>query len=116
MRINNKKVVEAMVNNILKNLCFSDYKRYIDTFKNEIDYNIYSYGNLDIYYHELYEFLKKAGYTGKAVKDYEKLQELNDSNFDALERAYKNLIRFACSEINEKLRRAEITRDNFKQY
>lgn len=39
-----------------------EVKRYYNEFKNEQDYNIAQYGNLLIYYADIREFYKNAGY------------------------------------------------------
>lgn len=39
-----------------------EVKRYYNEFKNEQDYNIAQYGNMLIYYYDIKEFYKNAGY------------------------------------------------------
>ena len=46
----------------LKELGIEEVKRYMGEFKNEVDYNIAQYGNLLIYYADIKEFYKNAGY------------------------------------------------------
>ena len=46
----------------LKELGIEEVRRYKDEFKNEPDYNIVQYGNLLIYYADIREFYKNAGY------------------------------------------------------
>lgn len=46
----------------LKELGIEEVKRYKDEFKHETDYNIAQYGNLLIYYADIREFYKNAGY------------------------------------------------------
>lgn len=46
----------------LKELGIDEVKRYKDEFKHETDYNIAQYGNLLIYYADIKEFYKNAGY------------------------------------------------------
>lgn len=46
----------------LKELGIDEVKRYKDEFKHEPDYNIAQYGNLLIYYYDIKEMYKNAGY------------------------------------------------------
>ena len=46
----------------LERVGISEIKRYYNEFKNEPDFNIAQYGNMLIYYDEIREFYKKAGY------------------------------------------------------
>ena len=46
----------------LKEFGIEEVKRYMGEFKNEVDYNIAQYGNLLIYYYDVKEFYKNAGY------------------------------------------------------
>lgn len=60
----NKKLnyVLSFIYNELSELGIEEIKRYKKEFKNEIDYNIAQYGNLLIYYDDVKELYKKAGY------------------------------------------------------
>ena len=60
----NKKLnyVLNFIYNELSELGIEEVKRYKKEFKNEIDYNIAQYGNLLIYYDDIKELYKKAGY------------------------------------------------------
>ena len=60
----NKKLnfVLNFIYNELSELGIEEVKRYKKEFKNEIDYNIAQYGNLLIYYDDVKELYKKAGY------------------------------------------------------
>ena len=49
----------------LKQFGIDEIKRYKAEFKNEPDYNIAQYGNLLIYYADIQELYKKAGYKTK---------------------------------------------------
>jgi hypothetical protein len=42
-----------------------EVKRYFDEFKNEIDYNVYQYGNLRIYNDDIKDLYIKNGYKTK---------------------------------------------------
>ena len=46
----------------LQELGISEIKRYYEDFRNEIDYNIAQYGNMLIYFYDIREFYKNAGY------------------------------------------------------
>lgn len=46
----------------LKELGIDEVKRYMGEFKNEVDYNIAQYGNMLIYFYDIREFYKNAGY------------------------------------------------------
>ena len=46
----------------LKELGASEVERYMKEFKHETDYNIAQYGNMLIYFDEIKEFYKNAGY------------------------------------------------------
>lgn len=49
----------------LQEFGIEEIKRYKKEFKNESDYNIVQYGNLLIYYADVQELYKKAGYKSK---------------------------------------------------
>lgn len=46
----------------LKELGIEEVRRYRDEFKHETDYNIAQYGNMLIYFYDIKEFYKNAGY------------------------------------------------------
>ena len=46
----------------LKEFGISEIKHYYNEFKNETDFNIAQYGNLLIYFYDIKEFYKNAGY------------------------------------------------------
>ena len=46
----------------LKELGIEEVKRYMGEFKHETDYNIAQYGNMLIYFYDIREFYKNAGY------------------------------------------------------
>lgn len=46
----------------LQELGINEIKRYYNDFKNEVDFNIAQYGNMLIYYYDIKEFYKNAGY------------------------------------------------------
>ena len=69
---NNKlnKVLTEIENDLL-DLGLEEIKRYYNEFKNEVDYNIVQYGNMLIYYNEIYDFYRSCGYktTDKMTTD-----------------------------------------------
>lgn len=73
MRTNNQKVIKRMAEYILENMDKSEVERYKKEFPFEYDYNIYAYGNLDIYDYDLFKRLKDFGVDMKAVTEYEKV-------------------------------------------
>ena len=56
----NKVLVEIEKN--LLDLGLEEIERYYNTFGNEVDYNIAQYGNMLIYYDQIYDFYRKCGY------------------------------------------------------
>ena len=60
---NNKlnKVLTEIENDLL-DLGIDEIKRYYNTFKNEVDFNIVQYGNLLVYYSDVYNFYRSCGY------------------------------------------------------
>lgn len=46
----------------LKELGIEEVKRYMGEYKHETDYNIAQYGNMLIYFYDIREFYKNAGY------------------------------------------------------
>lgn len=46
----------------LKEFGIEEIKHYYNEFKYEVDYNIAQYGNMLIYYYDIKEFYKNAGY------------------------------------------------------
>ena len=55
------KALMKIESNLL-DLGINEVKRYYNTFKNEVDYNIAQYGNMLIYYDQIYNFYRKCGY------------------------------------------------------
>lgn len=117
MRATNKKVVETMEYNILNSLCYDDFKRYQKEFPNELDFNIFQYGNLDIYNYDLFMFFKRLGVTEKFVTNYEKeletIEGVTDKTIYAIIHAYKMLVRRAVARLNKKISVGMITKSDF---
>lgn len=81
MKFSKNKKTNQVLNEIyeeLEELGKEEIMRYKREFPNEIDYNIYQYGNLKIYNYDIEQMYKKAGYKSK---------------FDYIE-AYKRQIRY----------------------
>ena len=60
---NNKlnKVLTEIENDLL-DLGLEEIERYCNTFKNEVDFNIVQYGNMLVYYNDIYNFYRSYGY------------------------------------------------------
>lgn len=97
MNINNKKVLQQMKEFIKEQLDVGSILRYYHTFRRELDYNIYQYGNLDITYHELQERLKDFGVTHRYITG-EPIYYFNHKT-DWIENVYMSLVRKAVNEI-----------------
>ena len=74
---NNKlnKVLMEIENNLL-DLGLEEIERYYNTFGNEVDYNIVQYGNMLIYYNDIYNFYKNYGYKSTDKMSTNKIWEL----------------------------------------
>lgn len=86
MKLSKNKKLNYVLNDILDYLVemdengqYNQVKRYFGDYQNEIDYNIYSYGNLRIYYDELIEL----------YKDY---KSLKNASVQYLENIYKRQV------------------------
>ena len=55
------KALKAIEADLLE-LGLDEIKRYYNDFKREVDYNIAQYGNLLIYYSDIYDFYRSYGY------------------------------------------------------
>lgn len=102
MNINNKILINKMKNLILNKMCKGEVLRYYNSFKGkEYDYNIYTYGCLDIYDYDLFIRLKDFGLTTKPVRECEKV--LNGGctykHRKDIRNAYKTLVRYATQSI-----------------
>lgn len=102
MRINNKKVIDGMAKYIASTMHMEDIKRYFKEFGcKEIDYNIYQYGNLDIYDYDLYLRLVNLGVDTKPVKEYSKVLDFGCTmkHREDIRNLYKRLVRKAVRKI-----------------
>ena len=55
------KVLNSIEQDLLS-MGLDEVKRYYKEFKKEPDYNIAQYGNLLVYYNQIYDFYRKCGY------------------------------------------------------
>jgi hypothetical protein len=102
MRINNKKVIDGMAKYITDTMCMEDIKRYFENFGyDKIDYNIYQYGNLDIYDYDLYLRLVDLGVDTKPVKEYGKVLDFGCTmkHREDIRNLYKRLVGKAVRKI-----------------
>ena len=60
----------------LLDLGINEIKRYYNTFKNEVDFNIVQYGNMLIYYNDVYNFYRSCGYKTTDKMTTDKIWEL----------------------------------------
>ena len=74
---NNKlnKVLMEIESDLL-DLGLEEIKRYYNTFKNEVDYNIVQYGNMLAYYNDIYNFYRSCGYKSTDKMSTEKIWDL----------------------------------------
>ena len=72
----NKKlntVLTEIEKDLIYNLGISDLRRYVEEFPNEIDFNIAQYGNLLVYFNDIYEFYENCGYKITSTFSTEKI-------------------------------------------
>ena len=74
---NNKlnKVLTEIEKDLL-DLGINEIKRYYNEFKNEVDFNIAQYGNMLIYYGQIYDFYRKCGYKTTDKMSTDKIWDL----------------------------------------
>ena len=74
---NNKlnKVLTGIEKDLL-DLGINEVKRYYNTFKNEVDFNIVQYGNMLIYYNDVYNFYRSCGYKSTDKMSTNKIWDL----------------------------------------
>ena len=60
---NNKlnKVLMKIESDLLE-IGINEVKRYYNEFRNEVDFNIVQYGNMLVYYNDIYNFYRSCGY------------------------------------------------------
>ena len=86
---NNKlnKVLMEIENDLL-DLGLEEIERYYNTFKNEVDFNIVQYGNMLVYYNDIYDFYRKCGYKSTDKMSTDKIWDL-----------YKNQVGYVTKKI-----------------
>ena len=60
----------------LLELSIDEVKRYYNAFKYEADYNIAQYGNVLVYYSDIYDFYKNCGYKSTDKMSTDKIWDL----------------------------------------
>ena len=115
MRIRNKKVINEMANLIKENLCYNDFIRYYKEFKSELDFNIYQYGNLDVYDYDLFTRLQAFGVTQKSVTEFEKVLNTGCTytHREKLRDSYKLLVRYASNYLMDEIRFNRLNENDF---
>ena len=75
---NNKlnKVLTEIEVDLLDNLELEEIERYYNTFGNEVDFNIVQYGNMLVYYNDIYNFYRSCGYKSTDKMSTSKIWEL----------------------------------------
>ena len=69
------KVLTEIENNLLE-IGLEEIERYYNTFGNEVDYNIVQYGNMLVYYNDIYNFYRSCGYKSTDKMSTNKIWEL----------------------------------------
>jgi len=74
----NKKLNNALngIYEDLKELGIGEIRHYYNDFKNEVDFNIAQYGNMLIYFYDIKEFYKNAGYKSMEKMSDSKVWEI----------------------------------------
>jgi hypothetical protein len=100
---------------IKENLSMNDFRRYMGSFYNEYDFNIFQYGNLDVYDYDLYKRLDEFGVTTKPVTEYAKVLDFGCTykHRENIRQAYKTLVRRAARELMTQIRLGKLTEDDF---
>ena len=74
---NNKlnKVLMKIESDLLE-IGINEVKRYYNEFRNEVDFNIVQYGNMLIYYNDIYNFYRSCGYKSTDKMSTDKIWDL----------------------------------------
>ena len=74
---NNKlnKVLMKIESDLL-DLGLEEIERYYNEFRNEVDFNIVQYGNMLVYYDQIYDFYRKCGYKSTDKMSTDKIWDL----------------------------------------
>lgn len=115
MKLNNKIIIEKMKNLIKENLSLNDFKKYMNEFYREYDFNIFQYGNLDIYDYDLYKRLSDFGATTKAVIEYSKVLDFGCTykHRENIRNDYKTLVRRAARSLYTDVRVGRLNENDF---
>ena len=70
------RVLMKIEDSLLEELGIDEVKRYYSQFKHEDDYNIVQYGNLLIWYNEIYDFYRECGYKSTDKMTTDKIWDL----------------------------------------
>lgn len=117
MRISNQKVIKSMAELIKQELSYNDFMRYYKEFQRELDYNIYQYGNLDVYDYDLFTRLQSFGVTQKSVTDFEKVLDTGctHKHRENLRDTYKLLVRKASNYLIDEIRFNRLSNEDFME-
>lgn len=117
MITSNQKVINKMKELIRENVSMNDFQRYLHDFYREKDFNLYQYGNLDVYDYDLYKRLKDFGVTTKVVKEYEKVLDFGCTykHRENIRNTYIKLVNRAARQLNWDIRCKRITEKDFIQ-
>lgn len=74
VKLNN--ALMGIENDLLEFLGLEEIKRYYNTFKYESDYNIVQYGNVLIWYSDIYDFYRECGYKSTDNMSVDKIWDL----------------------------------------
>ena len=115
MKLNNKIIIEKMKDLIRENLSLNDFQRYLKEFKYEYDFNIFQYGNLDIYDYDLYKRLRDFGATTKADIEYSQVLDFGCTykHRENIRNDYKTLVRRAARSLYSDIRFGRLTENDF---
>ena len=115
MKLNNTRVIKKMKDLIRENLSLNDFQKYLKEFKYEYDFNIFQYGNLDIYDYDLYKRLEDFGVTTKAVLEYSKVLDFGCTykHRENIRNDYKTLVRRAARSLYTDIRVGRLTENDF---
>ena len=88
-------------------LGLEEIERYYNTFGNEVDYNIAQYGNMLIYYDQIYDFYRKCGYKSTDKMSTDKIWSIYKSQVGYVARKIildfyiKNKLKIVDKKINK---------------
>lgn len=97
-KLNNKELVEKFAYYILGLMGTDEIKRYRKEFRLVLDFNIYQYGNLDVYDYDLYKTLYHLGLRTKPVINYHNNLDVMPFPYKCREdirKCYMALVRYA---------------------